>query len=98
MSPPIPIQNLYYLFLYAWNRLEEGEAVEVGGTESPELADLFAKVLTGGVKHLVRRGLYRGYVPMQKETGVLRGRINIPGSMHLIARRARRGSLVNSTN
>jgi hypothetical protein len=21
---PIPIQNLYYLFCYAWNRLEEG--------------------------------------------------------------------------
>ena len=90
MSPLIPIQNLYYLFVYAWNRLDEGEAVDVGGTESPELADLFAKVLTGGVKHVIRRGLYRGYEPMQEETGVLRGRINIPGSMHLIARRAPR--------
>ena len=47
VAATIPIQNLYYLFLYAWNRLEEGQAVGVAGVDSPELVDLFGKVLAG---------------------------------------------------
>lgn len=87
MELQIPIQNLYYLFCYAWNRLEEGEAVDVGGVDSPELADLFAKVLIGGLKHLIRRGIDRGYLPIEEELSMLRGRVNIQGSMQLTLRR-----------
>jgi 5-methylcytosine-specific restriction enzyme subunit McrC len=83
----IPIQNLYYLFCYAWNRLEESEAIDVGGTDSPELADLFAKVLIGGLKHLIRRGIDRGYVPVEEELSILRGRVNFQGSMQRTLRR-----------
>ncbi len=90
MEPRIPIQNLYYLFCYAWNRLEEGEVVDVAGVESPELADLFAKVLASGVKHLIRRGIDRGYVPVDEELSILRGRVNFQGSMQLFLRRAPR--------
>ena len=57
MSYPIPIENLDYLFCYAWNRLDEGRVVDVGRVESPELVDLFAKVLLGGVEHVLRRGI-----------------------------------------
>ncbi len=90
VEPRIPIQNLYYLFCYAWNRLEEGEVVDVGGVDSPELVDLFAKVLTGGIRHLIRRGIDRGYVPVEEELSVLRGRVNFQGSMQLMLRRAPR--------
>lgn len=86
MEPRIPIQNLYYLFCYAWNRLEEGAVVDVGGVESPELADLFATVLVGGLKHLLRRGVNRGYVPVEEDLSVLRGRVNFQESMPLILR------------
>ena len=90
MEYPIPIQNLYYLFLYAWNRFEEGQAVDVGAVDSPELYDLFAKVLAGGLKHLLRRGVDRGYVPVQEDLSRLRGRVNFRESMELILRRAPR--------
>jgi 5-methylcytosine-specific restriction enzyme subunit McrC len=83
----IPIQNLYYLFCYAWNRFEEGEAIDVGGVDSPELADLFAKVLIGGLKHLMRRGIDRGYIPIDEELSILRGRVNFQGSLQLTLRR-----------
>ncbi len=86
MEPRIPIQNLYYLFCYAWNRLEEGEVVDVGGVDSPELADLFAKVLVGGLKRLLRRGVDRGYVPIEEDLPVLRGRVNFQESMQLMLR------------
>lgn len=88
MDPKIPIKNLYYLFCYAWNRWEESSVVSVDAVESPELADLFATVLIGGVNHLVRRGLDRDYVPVSEEMRELRGRINIDSSLSSIARRS----------
>ena len=90
VSATIPIQNLYYLFLYAWNRLEEGQAVDVGGVESPELVDLFGKVLAGGLRHLIRRGVSRGYVLVHEDLSRLRGRVNFGDSMGHIMRRASR--------
>src|SRR5829696_5338174 len=58
---PIPIRNVYYMFLYAWDRFREGQALEVAATEGPEVLDLFAEVLIKGVRRLLRRGLDRGY-------------------------------------
>ena len=58
----IPVQNLYYLLCYAWDQWNEGKVVDVSSTEYTGLQDLFAKVLCGGVKHLIRRGFDRGSV------------------------------------
>lgn len=87
MTAVIPVQNLYYLFLYAWDRLEEGKTIPVGPDESPELGDLIAKVLIHGVRHLLRRGLGRMYVPETEELSALRGRINLAASMQLVMTR-----------
>ena len=87
MLSPIPIQNLYYLFCYAWDRLEEGEVIDVAGVESPELVDLFAKVLAGGVRHLVRRGIDRQYVEHEDILSTVRGRIDVSSSLLLAMRR-----------
>jgi 5-methylcytosine-specific restriction enzyme subunit McrC len=75
MESQIPIQNIYYLLCYAWNKLEEGEIVDVSSLESPQLADLFAKVLLGGSRHLIRRGIDRGYIPCGEERATIRGKI-----------------------
>ena len=40
-TPKIPIQNIYYLLCYAWNRLEERDIVDVSGIDSTNLVDLF---------------------------------------------------------
>jgi 5-methylcytosine-specific restriction enzyme subunit McrC len=39
----IPIENIYYLLGYAWNKLEEKERVNVSIDDKTELLDLFAK-------------------------------------------------------
>ena len=57
----IPIENVYYLFCYAWDRFPEGKAIGVGTVDSPQICDLFASVLIRGVNRLMRRGLDRGY-------------------------------------
>ena len=85
MSYPIPIQNLYYLFCYAWNRMKEGGVIDVGGVERPDPVDLFAKVLVDGTRHLLRLGIERSYQPTKEELSALRGRIGLHESIPLIA-------------
>ena len=71
----IPIENIYFLLCYAWDRLAEKEIVNVDPIESTSLADLFAKVLVSGTNHLVKRGFDRGYVTHSERVTRLRGRI-----------------------
>lgn len=77
MAKDIPIRNIYYLLCYAWNRLSEGEIVDVSGIDTTELADLFATVLISGTNHLLRKGLDRGYQTISDEVPAIRGRVDI---------------------
>ena len=71
----IPIQNVYYLLCYAWDKLAEKDVVAVEAIDSTSLADLFARVLINGTNHLLKRGFDRGYVSHREWTGRIRGRI-----------------------
>jgi 5-methylcytosine-specific restriction enzyme subunit McrC len=75
----IPIRNLYYLFLYAWGRFPLGRAsdAEIGIDESPDLPNLFARLLSFEVRRLLRRGLDRGYQTFTDEMIGPRGRIRL---------------------
>jgi 5-methylcytosine-specific restriction enzyme subunit McrC len=84
MNSTIPIQNIYYLLCYAWNRLKEGNIVAADAVEATSLVDLFAKVLIGGVSHLIKRGLDRGYVYKTEDIDRLRGRIQFKESLRFI--------------
>src|SRR5688572_14056077 len=78
MTESIPIQNIYFLLCYAWDKLDEGETVDVTSLDTNRLADLFARVLTSGTYHLIRRGFDRDYLAFSEETPRIRGRINFP--------------------
>ena len=71
----IPVQNVYYLLCYAWDRLEERDLVDVGAENCKTLQDLFARVLINGTRRLIKRGFHRAYLPHEEETESLRGRI-----------------------
>lgn len=71
----IPIENIYYLLCYAWDKLAEKEVVNVQAFDTTSLADLFARVLVNGTNHLLKRGFDRGYLSQHEWTGRLRGRI-----------------------
>ena len=81
MAQPIPVANLYYLFLYAWNRLPEGRIVGVSGTESPDLPSLLCKVLIQGFHHLRRRGIDRQYIAYDEDLSRPRGRMRISDTL-----------------
>jgi 5-methylcytosine-specific restriction enzyme subunit McrC len=77
MLRSIPVQNIYYLLLYAWDRFPEGKTINVSGTASPDLPNLLAKVLLEGARHLLRRGLDRGYVEDEQDLVRPRGRLRL---------------------
>ncbi|MGR9230034.1 5-methylcytosine restriction system specificity protein McrC [Rhizobium leguminosarum] len=71
----IPIRNLYYLLLYAWGHFQAGASRDVGALESPDLPNLFAKVLVDRSHSLLRRGLDRGYHSLVEEMKAPRGKL-----------------------
>jgi 5-methylcytosine-specific restriction enzyme subunit McrC len=78
---PIPIENIYYLFCYAWDRFPEGKAIDVSKITSPKIWDLFASVLVRGVNRLIRRGLDRGYTEIEEDISAVRGRIVVADTL-----------------
>jgi len=79
----IPVQNIYYLLCYAWNRLDEGKIVEVDPDDQTDLLTLFAKVLCNGVSRLLRRGLDRGYIDICEGLPTIKGKIEFNTFMKL---------------
>ncbi len=77
----IPIQNVYYLLSYAWNRLEESQIVDVESVPLTELVDLFAHVLSKGLAHVLRRGLDRGYISHEESIPGIRGKMLLTPSL-----------------
>jgi 5-methylcytosine-specific restriction enzyme subunit McrC len=73
----IPIRNLYYLFTYAWGRFPAGAFTEVGIEDCPDLPNLFARLLIGGINRLLRRGLDRSYRECLEELRGARGKLLI---------------------
>ncbi len=71
----IPIQNIYYLLCYAWNKLNEADLIKVTPLDRHTVLDLLANVLATGVGHLLKQGLDRGYVPHKEETSTIRGKV-----------------------
>lgn len=73
---PIPVANIYYLLCYAWDVLKEARlSVPVGALDSPNLQELFARVLISGTRAMMRRGLDRGYQPRRDEIAGIRGKL-----------------------
>ncbi len=73
----IPIQNIYYMLCYAWNRLEARDIVDVNQIGSNKLLDLFARVLSSGCSKLLKQGLDRYYTETERTL------IGVKGKLHL---------------
>lgn len=77
----IPIENIYYILCYAWDKLEEKELIKVEPTSTTNLVNLFARVLISGTNHLLKRGFDRGYILDNEETRRLRGKIDFNSTL-----------------
>jgi 5-methylcytosine-specific restriction enzyme subunit McrC len=82
MTSDIPVQNIYYMLLYAWNALDEADdPVNVHVNDCTKLVDLFACVLHSGMERLMRRGLDRGYIGHKERIAGVRGKMDFGASV-----------------
>ncbi len=66
---------------YAFTSLEQGSCENVAAEEFENLHDLFAAILTKGIGRLLKQGLYREYLSRREDTAVMRGKIDIAGTI-----------------
>ena len=77
----IPIQNIYYLLCYAWNKLDESDIVNVKAISTTKLIDLFAKILINSTARLLKQGLDRNYVEQEYIVNGIKGKLNLSASV-----------------
>jgi len=77
----IPIQNIYYLLCYAWNKMQEKDIVNVDNSDYDQLPDLLAKVLISGCNRLFKQGLDRNYVESTELYSGVKGKLEFNESI-----------------
>lgn len=77
----IPIQNLFYLLLYAWDALDEAGILAITAEPETHLLDLLAAVLHRGIDYLLRRGLDRNYLAQREAIPGIRGKLDLTGTI-----------------
>lgn len=77
----IPIRNIYFLLVYAWDVLDEADAVDLDASECTNLLDLFARLLVSGLAMVRRRGLDRGYIAHRDAIAGIRGKLELSASI-----------------
>ena len=81
MSIDIPIQNIYTMLIYSWQKNNEKEIVNVNFEDQTSLQNLFAKVLINGVNHLFKRGVNRDYRSVTEEIRTVKGKIDFSSTI-----------------
>lgn len=77
----IPIQNLYYLLLYAWDALPPGGVSNADRLPQTDILNLLAAVLNRGADQLLRRGLDRGYRHHVEAIPGIRGKLDLSATL-----------------
>lgn len=81
MSGDIPIQNIFYLYLYAWNKFNEGKSFEHNPQRITNLPNLVTKILSSSTKRIIKKGLYKVYSQENQELSFVKGKINFKTSI-----------------
>lgn len=75
------IRNVYYMLSYAFEILKKNNYEHIAREEFDHIQDLFAEILYKGVSAQLKRGLHREYVGRMENLSVLKGRLDIRGSI-----------------
>lgn len=66
---------------YAFSSLQLSDDAEVTKEEFENIHNLFAAILSGGISRQLKQGLYREYLNHTEALPVLRGKIDMPGTI-----------------
>lgn len=70
----VPVKNIYYIFCYAWQRMDVGGSLPVGLEDAADSTELFSKVLIHATKSVIKKGLDREYVDQKEDLSSPRGK------------------------
>ena len=77
----ILINNIYHMLSYAFQALNQETYEDVAVESFDEMYNLLAAILSKGIGLQLKQGLYREYISRQEELSVMRGEINMPGTI-----------------
>lgn len=75
------IKNIYYMLSYAFTTLDQGGYEDVATEEFENIHNLFAAILSKGIGRQLKQGLYREYLNLKEDVPVVRGKIDMPGTI-----------------
>ena len=75
------IKNIYYMLSYAFTTLNQGGYEDVATEEFENIHNLFAAILAKGIGRQLKQGLYREYLNRKEDVAVVRGKIDMPGTI-----------------
>lgn len=70
------------MFTYAFKVLKQSNYEAVAAEEFENIQELFTVILTKGIAQQIKQGLYREYILKSENLSVMRGKININGTIH----------------
>lgn len=77
----IPIENIYYMLCYSFNKLDYLNRMDVNLLEQKDMSNLLCYILVKEVSVLVKRGFLKDYTSYTDETSDVKGCINISQSV-----------------
>lgn len=67
---------------YAFTTLNQGGYEDIATEEFENMHNLFAAILAKGISRQLKQGLYREYLNRKEDVAVVRGKIDMPGTIH----------------
>ena len=75
------IKNIYYMLSYAFTTLNQGEYEDMATEKFENIHDLFAAILAKGIGRQLKQGLYREYRTISDDSTMIRGKIDLQGTI-----------------
>ncbi len=75
------IKNIYYMLSYAFTTLNQSNFEDVATEEFENMHNLFAAILAKGIGQQLKQGLYREYLNKRENMAVMRGKIDMSGTI-----------------
>lgn len=75
------IKNIYHMLAYAFKSLRQSGYEDAAAEDFEYIHDLFAAILAEGIGRQLKQGLYREYAVKREELPVMRGRIDMQGTV-----------------
>ena len=69
------------MLAYAFQVLRQKNYEDVASEEFEEVQDLFAAILARGIAQQLKQGLYREYITRNEDLPMLRGKLNLQGTI-----------------